>query len=232
MLPLSEKKKETKFDDFRQGMKKVIFQEQEFLFLEQKIKEPQKLNLLPNFQSKTSSLELFKENNCRFLINGGFYDENDEPLGWFFTQEKLFKKESRNALFNGFLFKDKENKIFIDNISPSEPVIWGLQSGPILVFNHQPLKISLIRDQQARRMVATINQENELIFFVITSNESLVTGPFLVDLPKILLKIEENLGEKFQTAINLDGGTASAFINQDKIIKEYTWVGSFFCLSF
>ncbi|MCX6724478.1 MAG: hypothetical protein NTV20_00040, partial [Candidatus Shapirobacteria bacterium] len=57
-----------------------------------------------------------------------------------------------------------------------------------------------------------------------------VSGPLLADLPQIVGEIGETLGEDFKTALNLDGGTASAFLSQKKTIKEYTLIGSFFCL--
>ena len=79
-------------------------------------------------------------------------------------------------------------------------------------------------------MVAALNQKDELIFLVITGSDSLAIGPSLTDLPQIVAKIGETLGEDFKTAVNLDGGTASAFINQEKTIKEYSFIGSFFCL--
>jgi len=230
--PSLDKKTEVGFDDFRQGMKKIVFQNQEFLFLEQKIKETQKLHLFPNFEEKLPATELFEKNNCLFLTNGGFYDQQGQPLGWFFAQEKLFQKEIKSALFNGFFFKDKENKVFIEKNFPSRPIIWGLQTGPILILRNQPLKMNLVKDQHARRIVAAVNHQGELFFFVITGSESLASGPLLSDLPFLLAKIGQELGESFEKAINLDGGTASAFINKEKTIKEYTRIGSFFCLSF
>jgi len=226
----TEKKIEIKVDEPEKGMRKVVFQEQKFLFLEQKIGQPEKLILLPNFEKKLASTELFKDNNCRFLINGGFYDQQDQPLGWFFTQRSLFKKEIKSALLNGFFFQDKQGKIIIDDVGPQGPVVWGLQTGPLLIFQNQPVRFRLARDEQARRMVAALNQKDELIFLVITDSDSLAIGPSLTDLPAVVKKIGEELKEEFKTSVNLDGGTASAFINQAKKIKEYTWIGSFFCL--
>lgn len=217
-------------DNFRQEMKEVIFQEKKFLFLEQRISRPEKLVLLPNFEKKLPSTQLSRENNCRFLINGGFYDQQDQPLGWFFTQKSLFKKEIKSALLNGFFFQNEQGVIKIEDISPSAPVVWGLQTGPLLIFQNQPVRLSLVRDEQARRMVAALNQKDELIFLVITGGDSLAIGPLLTDLPAVVKKIGEELKEEFKTAVNLDGGTASAFINQEKTIKEYSFIGSFFCL--
>ncbi len=228
--PSVEKETKVEVDDFRKNMREILFQGQKLLFLEQKINDTKKLVLLPNFEGKLASIELFKDNNCRFLISGGFYDQQDQPLGWFFTQKSLFKKEIKSALLNGFFFQNERGVIKIEDISPSAPVVWGLQTGPLLIFQNQPVRFSLVRDEQARRMVAALNQKDELIFLVITGSDSLAIGPSLTDLPAVVKKIGEELKEEFKTAVNLDGGTASAFINQAKKIKEYTWIGSFFCL--
>ena len=211
-------------------MKGISFLEQKFLFLEQKINDPEKLILLPNFAEKLASTTLLENNNCRFLSNGGFYDQQDRPLGWFFSQEKLWKKEIKSALLNGFFFQDKQGKIIIDDVWPPSSVTWGLQTGPILIFQGKPVQFKMANDERARRMAAVLNQKNELFFLVVTGPDSLVSGPLLADLPQVVTGIGKALKEDFKTAVNLDGGTASAFINQEKTIKEYSFIGSFFCL--
>jgi len=211
-------------------MKEITFNGEKFLFLEQKIEEIDNLRLIPNFEEKLTSTELLQKNNCRFLISGGFYDQEDQPLGWFFTQEKLFRKEIKSSLLNGFFFYDRQEGIIIDNVSPTSSVVWGLQTGPLLLFEGKPLVFKMAKDEHARRMVAVLDQNDELFFLAVTGSSSLAGGPLLADLPLIVQGIGKSLKNDFKTAINLDGGTASAFINKEKVIKEYTWIGSFFCL--
>lgn len=225
-----EEKQEVKKEEIGAGMKSLVYHGEKFFFLAEKISEPQKLILLPNFEEKLSSTTLYQNNNCRFLANGGFYDQQDRPLGWFFTQDKLWKKESKSALLNGFLALNKEGIILLDEVFPTSPVIWGLQTGPVLIFKDKPLELKMVKDEPARRMVAAINQNDELFFVMVTGSKSLASGPFLADLPLIIKQIGQGLSEDFKIAINLDGGTASAFLSQGQSIKEYTWIGSFFCL--
>lgn len=230
LSPLSQEKTELKIDNFKKNMKEISFNDKDYLFLSQKIDSPERLQLWPNFTEKTTSTDLFDNYHCRFLTNGGFYDQQDRPLGWFFSQEKIWKKEVKSALLNGFFFQNQEGKVMIEDTFPSSPSIWGLQTGPILIFQGKPLSFKITNDEQARRMVAALSLKDELFFLVVTGSESLVSGPLLADLPKIIEKIGNNLGQNFKTAVNLDGGTASAFFNQEKTIKEYSWIGSFFCL--
>ncbi len=227
--PTTEKQ-EAKSEVISTGMKSLTFNEEKFLFLAEKISEPQKLMLYPNFEEKLSSAVLFENNHCRFLVNGGFYGQDNQPLGWFFAQEKLFKKETKNAFLNGFLAMNKEGVIFLSDVSPSEPLVWGLQTGPLLILKSQPLVLNLTHDETDRRLIVALNEKNELFFLVVTKTDSLAFGPLLEDLPLIVEQIGSELNENFQAAVNLDGGTASAFLTQTKSIKEYTWIGSFFCL--
>lgn len=223
-------KQEVKNEEINTGMKSLIFDGEKLLFLVEKINEPQKLILLPNFEEKLSSTVLLENNHCQFLVNGGFYGEDNQPLAWFFTQNKLFKKETKNAFLNGFLSMDEKGAILLDDVSPSKPIVWGLQTGPLLILKNQPLVLNLVHDEPDRRLVAALNEKNELFFLVITKTDSLAFGPLLEDLPLIVEQIGSELNENFQAAVNLDGGTASAFLTRSKSIKEYTWIGSFFCL--
>lgn len=223
-------KQEVKNEEIGSGMKNLTFNGENFFFLAEKINEPQKLLLYPNFEEKLSSSVLFENNHCQFLVNGGFYGEDNQPLGWFFTQENLFKKETKNAFLNGFLSMDKKGIVTIDDTPLSNPVVWGLQTGPLLILKNQPLVLNLTHDEADRRLIAALNEKNELFFLAITKTDSLAFGPLLEDLPLIVKQVGLELNETFQSAVNLDGGTASAFLTQTKSIKEYTWIGSFFCL--
>lgn len=224
------KKGEKNFESFNQGMKSLTFQDNEFLFLSQQVSQPQELKLYPNFEEKLSSTLLFENYKCSFLTNGGFYSQENQPLAWFFTQEKLFKKAIKSAFFNGFLALNKDNTFYLGEALPTNEISWGLQTGPLLIFESKPLPLNLAHDESDRRIVAALNSKNELFFLVITRSDSLAFGPLLKNLPLIVQKIALDLNEEFQTAVNLDGGTASAFLTPVKNIKEYTWIGSFFCL--
>jgi len=224
-------KNQTVADDFKKGMKKISFAGQDFLFLSQKIDSPGQLQLWPNFDGKASSADLFKNYRCRFLINGGFYDQQNQPLGWFLSQEKLRHPQIKSALLNGFFFQNQQKEIGLEDVLPVNEVVWGLQTGPILIFKGKPLKLQMAKDERARRMVVALGQSEELLFLAVTGPDSLASGPLLADLPFIAEKIGQALRVDFKTAINLDGGTASAFLNSEKTIKEYNSIGSFFCLN-
>ncbi|KKW11013.1 MAG: hypothetical protein UY49_C0010G0009, partial [Microgenomates group bacterium GW2011_GWC1_49_7] len=79
-------------------------------------------------------------------------------------------------------------------------------------------------------MVAAKTGEG-FLFLTVYKEDSVFEGPLLADLPKVIQKIntEENLG--IVDALNLDGGSASAFDNGETSLSELTPVGSLFCVN-
>jgi hypothetical protein len=49
-------------------------------------------------------------------------------------------------------------------------------------------------------------------------------------MPDVMSKIMEVSSISFKDVINLDGGSASAFISKDKTLQEFSPIGSFFCI--
>ena len=186
------------------------------------------LKLLSNHDTKASSEDLAKIYHCRILVNGNFYDENDRPLGWLVSQGETLSKAITSSLFNGFLSLSA-SKVEISPSVPQGSVKFGLQSGPLLIFNSQPLLLKINNDQPRRRVIAALNNQSELIFLVLTGADSLYSGPLLAETPKLVIALGQAIGQNLVAALNLDGGSASAFHTDTIHLKEYVYIGSFFC---
>ena len=168
------------------------------------------IELISNFSEKKSAKDLMKENGCVAGINGGFYTEDNKPLGLFINDYKLVQKESSSLLFNGFVSEKG-----ISRNMPTD-VKWGFQTGPMLVDEDRGLKIEIREDRPARRSVIGVNKLGEFVF--------ISTDPVnLEDLPEKI----KNLN--LVTAVNLDGGSAAAFYSPDMTISESSPVGSWLC---
>ena len=102
---------------------------------------------------------------------------------------------------------------------------FGVKSGPILVYDSKPLKLAIKDDQLRRRIVAALTQDEQLIFLVILSPRSDYSGPLLADTPQLVLAINP----KIVSAVNLDGGSASALITPEFNLPEYQPIGGYFC---
>ena len=141
----------------------------------------------------------------------------------------MLSKSIENTLFNGYFVLTKNNKVTIEKSYLGESIRIGLQTGPLLIQDERSQKLNLVSDKNARRIVAALTNKNELYFIAFYDKESVFLGPLLVDLPGLVSKIQDEMDVKFISAINLDGGSASAFFNEEIQLSELTPIGSFFC---
>jgi len=210
-------------------MEEVTYNDQLFHFSWTKIPDLSHLSLYPNFQDKLSTQELIEKFKCKVLVNGGFYDQESSPIGWLISQRRTISQPVKSDLLNGYLSL-KNNQIFIDELRPTHWVDFGLQTGPLLIFDSKPLVLKIKDDESKRRIVAAKTNDNQLIFLAIVGQDSLFSGPMLADTPAITAKIAGKINASFISAVNLDGGSASAFYTQDIHIKEFSFIASYFCL--
>lgn len=191
------------------------------------VQNPANLSLIPNFSHPKDAESLMSENNCTSVINGGFYDKQNKPLGFFQANEKEFGAKLDSELVNGFVWADASGSALISTELPTLTFRFALQTGPVLIFNGkvQPLRIN--NDTPSRRMIAARN--NDLLFLTVYNENSVYEGPLLGDLPQIIRLISDKESLGIEDAINLDGGTASAFYTGDTKLSELTSVGSLFC---
>ncbi len=212
----------------KDNTKSLFFQNQQYQFSLFKV-NPQNLSLIPNFEAKKNSSDIKTENNCNFLVNAGFYTTESNPVGLFKTGQNLIKDYSPNLTFNGIFSVSFQNLASIESIS-SENTRLALQSGPILIKNGEIQKLTINNDKEARRVVLGLNHNNEVYFLIIFREDSKYLGPLLEDLPKIVSSLSTSQSLNLADAINLDGGTASAFYSDEISLGELSPIGSAFCI--
>lgn len=189
------------------------------------------LQLIANFEEKLSASQVREKYNCKIVVNGGFYTTAGKPTGLFVSQSRTLQGWQQNALFNGVVSINDFATPRITRSVPQDHLQIALQTGPVLVENLTSQKLTLRADQEARRMVAFATGENKLYFLAVYSPQSAFAGPHLADLPSLLQSFASQTGMQIADAINLDGGTASAFITPETSLTEASPVGSFFCSS-
>lgn len=195
------------------------------------VNDTSQLDLILNLPESISSTETSIRFQCPSLINGGFYSEDSQPIGWFQDRQKLHSQAQKNQLFNGYVYLDLENQPQIDYLTNQVPeALLGLQTGPVLIHQGNPVDLTLKQDKQARRSFAAISDEGSLIFGIITDSDNRITGPYLDQMPEILKTLSQTLELNLASAINLDGGSASTFRHQETHVVEIQPVGSYFCL--
>jgi uncharacterized protein YigE (DUF2233 family) len=191
--------------------------------------DPKSLVLIPNFTQKEPVTTIIDTNKCLYATNGGFYDTKSNPLGYFFTGS-YSHKEIHSLLFNGFFTIQNDATPYIGPLLETRNIRLGLQTGPLLFKQGQILDLRIQNDEHARRIVAAVTDKKTIVFITLYSLESTFDGPKLADLPLFInqVNMQENLS--ITDAINLDGGSASAFYSANTNLSELSSVGSVFCI--
>ena len=195
----------------------------EFRYSQVVIDDLSRLRLFSNLDERQSAINLKQKYNCQILTSAGFYDTGNRHLGWFQVEGKEISPRQNNRLFDGFLSLDSGGAEL--SFQPRPEAAYGLQSGPMLVYDGKPLQLAIKDDQPRRRVVAAVTKTNALIFLVILSPESNYAGPLLAETPKLVLKLNPDISAAF----NLDGGSASAFLSEAVFLEEYSPIGGYFC---
>lgn len=192
-------------------------------FEEMVIADAGRLRLSSNLAERAGAVQLKDRHQCDFLVNAGFYDTDYRHLGWVQIDGRPLAPVRENRLFDGFfILEDGRAEI---GFEPKAAVDFGFQSGPMLVYQGRPLSLTIKADQSRRRMVAALDRRERLIFYSLFSAESVYAGPRLAELPDLLLQINPEI----EFALNLDGGSASAFLSEAVFLPEYQTIGGYFC---
>jgi uncharacterized protein YigE (DUF2233 family) len=186
------------------------------------------LKLISNYSQKSSTEDLIQENSCNEAINGGFYAQNDSALGLVISAGNQLSGPINSSLLNGYFSINRQGMPRIDYREYYNDFI-GLQSGPILYISRKPVDLRLTDDKTSRRMIAAITTGGQVYFVTVFNTQAEILGPRLDDLPLILEVLSEKENIDLESAINLDGGRASAFYSPELKLSEVTWVGSLFC---
>lgn len=193
------------------------------------------LTLIPNFSEKKSASTMFAENDCDYGINGGFYTKEEKPLGLYFANGAYINKTPHSkTLFNGFVHKTRAGSFLITTEVPNyseNGLDFAFQSGPL--FSPER-KLTIQNDEMARRILIGQSQDKNYYFLAVTESNNVHSGPYLADLPKIILQYNSSQllthNPTLLSILNLDGGSASSFFAQDGTrLEELVPVGSFLC---
>lgn len=174
--------------------------------------------------------DLFRDFHCQFLVSGGFYTKDNQPIGLFLSERQTLSPFVPNSLFNAVFSVNLFDTPRITRTSPQDPLRLALQSGPLLIENASLLTFSLVNDKPARRIIVAVDGTNIVYFIVIYDPVAAFSGPRLASLPAVLETFQQQSGLLLADALNLDGGTACAFYSDSLKLSEASPVGSFFCL--
>jgi len=188
-----------------------------------------KIHLIPNYSTHLESARVIADNKCTGAINGGFYAQDNQPLGLVLADSTEISRVRQSQLFNGFFSIDNHGQSLIAVTYPEDAKII-MQSGPTLITAGKVVDLVLNDDKLARRMVVATTNDNSVLFLTVYHPQTELAGPLLDELPSIIKSIADQENISINSALNLDGGRASSFYSNNLTLTELTPVGSLFCV--
>jgi uncharacterized protein YigE (DUF2233 family) len=148
---------------------------------------------------------VMKRENCVCGVNGGYFDREFKPLGLRVADGTTFSVLRRARLITGILLQSDRgiDVVRVSEFSQTKKIIAAVQSGPFLVEGNKRIR-GLNDAQLARRTFAGI-ATNDRAFLGFCSDVS------LAELANILATVPIAADSKIRRAMNLDGGSSSAF---------------------
>jgi len=187
------------------------------------------LDLIPNFKEKKTFSTIVSENSCKAAINAGFYTKEDLPVGYFKSNGAVLRNQKDSLLFDGFFTVNLLSTPRITRSLPVDELHLGLQLGPIIFENGSPVRLKIRNDSPERRMALVVDGNNQVYFLTVFGQSNQFFGPNLSDFPSEVEKWAKNKNIPIADAINLDGGSASAFFSPNISIAEISPVGGVLC---
>jgi len=138
-------------------------------------------------------------------VNGGYFDTEFKPIGLRVSNGTTFSPLRRARLITGILLQsDRGIEIVrVSEFSRVKKIITAVQSGPFLVEGNKRIR-GLNDSQLARRTFAALTTDDRA-FLGICSDVS------LTQMADILATVPILADSKIRRAMNLDGGSSSAF---------------------
>ena len=148
---------------------------------------------------------VMKREKCVCGVNGGYFDTEFKPIGLRVADRTTFSQLRRARLITGILLQSDRgiDVVRVGEFSHTKRILGAVQSGPFLVEGDKRIR-GLNDSQSARRTFAGITT-NERALLGVCSDVS------LGQLANILATAPIAADSKIRRAMNLDGGSSSAF---------------------
>lgn len=148
---------------------------------------------------------VMKRENCVCGVNGGYFDTEFKAIGLRVADGTTFSPLRRARLITGILLQSDRgiDVVRVSEFSRTKKTIAAIQSGPFLVEGNK--RIRGLNDAQLARRTFVGIATNERVLLGVCSDVS------LAELANILATAPIVADSKIRRAMNLDGGSSSAF---------------------
>jgi Phosphodiester glycosidase len=163
------------------------------------------LRILQNQGGADGLGEVMRHEKCLAGVNGGYFDEEFAPIGLRIANGQMIAPLRRARLITGVLVASSRGVQIVRarEFSRRSDVSAAIQCGPFLVDSARP--ISGLNDSRVARRTFVATTNGNRAFVGVCSAVS------LAGLSKILATAPFAEGMKIERALNLDGGSSSAF---------------------
>ena len=148
---------------------------------------------------------IMKREKCVCSVNGGYFDPEFKPIGLRISNGETFSPLRRARMITGILLQSDRgiDVLRVGEFSRTKRITSAIQSGPFLVESSTPVR-GLNSSQLARRTFAGIANRDRALLGVCSDVS-------LSELANILATVAVAGNSKIRRAMNLDGGSSSAF---------------------
>ena len=162
------------------------------------------LQVIDNPEGESLST-IMKREKCVCSVNGGYFDPEFKPIGLRISNGETFSPLRRARMITGVLLQSDRgiDVIRVGEFSRARRITSAIQSGPFLVESSTPVR-GLNSSQLARRTFAGIANRDRALLGVCSDVS-------LSELANILATVAVAGNSKIRRAMNLDGGSSSAF---------------------
>jgi uncharacterized protein YigE (DUF2233 family) len=163
------------------------------------------LRILQNEGGTNSLAETMEHETCLAGVNGGYFDEKFAPIGLRIVNGQTIAPLQRARLITGVLMASSRGVQIVRarEFSRRPGVTAAVQCGPFLVDRARPIN-GLNNSNVARRTFAATTNTGRAMLGVCSSVS-------LAELSKVLATTSIGEDLKIERALNLDGGSSTAF---------------------
>lgn len=143
--------------------------------------------------------------NCLCAVNGGYFDADFKPIGLRIVNGQTIAALRRARLITGVLLASSRGIQIVraGEFSPRQKIAAAIQCGPFLIDASRPVR-GLNDSQRARRTFAATGTNGRALLGICSDVS-------LAELATILATSRIATDSKIERALNLDGGSSSAF---------------------
>jgi hypothetical protein len=162
------------------------------------------LHVLDNPEGESLS-EMMKRERCACGVNAGYFDAEFKPIGLRISDGRIFSPLRRARLITGILLQSTRgiDIIRVGEFSHTKKIGAAIQAGPFLVEGSKRIR-GLNDSQLARRTFAGTASDDHALLGVCSTVS-------LAELANILATAPVAADYKIRRAMNLDGGSSTAF---------------------